>query len=486
MMDRAAAQHFQARLWLTAGGLVGVALVFLFPDSAQQDGGHHYLFARWAWTHHEMFVGVWSRPLFTLLYSFPAQLGYPAAKLFSVFICLVAAWQTWRLADEMKCERAPLVMPLLWLQPSFFLICGDTMTEPLFALMFVSALRLHQRGSVQAGMLAASAMILARPEGLFLGLLWGVWVLRSEPEQRPLRRWLSTLLLASGAFAWWLAAWLLTRDPLFIKHNWPTDWPVTGTVYGRGALWSYAIRLPEIVGLWLLAPFLCGLILLLARRAMSRITSTFLLFFILHSILRAYGLLGSAGYPRYFVSISPAMALITLAGWNEIAGWFAHLHRPIKTACVALILVISAYTCFLYADGAEWMRDARAVAEMHAWFLAHPQPVQRLIWSEAYMCIVFDRDPWEKPVFSGDHETDLQLLRASPRGTLVFWDDRLGPTWHKLKAEDFEAAGYVRLYSQAYSLRGYILTRSWFGYGGPRQQIMYLFYKPTSNIRPSA
>jgi hypothetical protein len=475
----------EAWLWLAACALTTAALVWLFPDSCQQDGGHHYLFARWAWTHPELLVGVWSRPLFTLLYSLPAQRGYPAAKLFSALISLFTAWQAFRLAEEMKLARAPLIVPLLFLQPSFFLLCADTLTEPLFALIFVSALRLHLRGRVKAGMLAASTLILARPEGVFLGALWGVWVLLDQRDGRAWwRRWPSTLLLASGALLWWLAAWLLTGDPLFIKHNWPMQQPLTGTSYGQGAWWSYAVRLPEIAGLWLLPPFLYGLARLLAQRKLGALTSTFLLFFALHSVLRAHGLLGSAGYPRYFVAISPAIALITLAGWNELAARFAHRHRRIKTACAALILAISAYTCFLYMDGAEWIRDARAVAEMHARFLA--QPVRRLIWSQAYMCIRFDRDPWEKPVFADNHTDNLRLLRESPGGTLVFWDERIGPAWHRLTPADFEAAGYRRLQSQAYTLRGYLLTHSWFGYGGPRRQSLHLLYKPLSDKLPEA
>src|SRR6185295_597677 len=116
------------------------------------------------------------------------------------------------------------------------------------------------------------------------------------------------------------------------------------------------------------------------------------------------------------------IALITLAGWNEMAVWFAGLHRAIKTASAAIILTISAYTCFIYADGTEWIRDARAATDTYLWFTAHPQPVQRLIWSQAYMCILFGRDPWEKPFFSDDHEHNLRILRALPHGTLVFWD----------------------------------------------------------------
>jgi hypothetical protein len=65
-----------------------------------------------------------------------------------------------------------------------------------------------------------------------------------------------------------------------------------------------------------------------------------------------------------------------------------------------------------------------------------------------------------------------------PAGTMVVWDERVGPKWFGLKAGDFEEAGFVRLHSQSFTLKGYILDRSWFGYGGPRAQTIYLLYKP--------
>src|SRR5262245_27560419 len=119
-----------AALWLGAFVGVSAALVFLYPDSYQQDGGTHFLFARWAWVHPELLVGVWSRPAFTLLYSFPAQFGYPVAKLFTVAVAAGCAWHTWRLAVELKIPRPSLALPLLFLQPSFFQLASDTLTEP--------------------------------------------------------------------------------------------------------------------------------------------------------------------------------------------------------------------------------------------------------------------------------------------------------------------------------------------------------------------
>src|SRR5215510_7456602 len=177
LASRFRAHSLQVCFWLAVCAAAGMAMLFLFDDSCQQDGGQHYLFARWAWVHHELFVGVWSRPLYTSVYAFPALIGYRAARTLTILICLAVSYQTWRLAEDLKIDRAPLAIALVWLQPSFFLFCADNMTEPIFALVYVVALRLHHRGRLKTGMIVASLMILAPPEGFFLGMLWGVWVL---------------------------------------------------------------------------------------------------------------------------------------------------------------------------------------------------------------------------------------------------------------------------------------------------------------------
>ncbi|MBX3277197.1 MAG: hypothetical protein KF868_04240 [Acidobacteria bacterium] len=476
--EQATNRRRSAVLWLIAAAFVGVALALLFPDSSQQDGGYHFLFARWAWTHTELFVGVWARPLFTTLYAFPALHSYAAAKIFTVLICVLTARQTQQLAAELKIDRSALVIPLLYLQPSFFIISADTMTEPIFALVLILALRLHLSGRIRAGMVAASLMILARPEGFFLGLLWGVWVLADRRAGFcVITRALNAMLLATGAVMWWLAAWAITGDPLFIKNNWPAGWPVTGTIYGEGAWWSYFARLPEIVGPLLILPFAAGLWSFLRRRRHGEIISIFVVFFLLHSILRAYGLLGSAGYPRYFAAVAPVIAILTLEGWNLFAGAFKSLGERFGKVLSAAILAVSFGLCFAYFDGAEWIRDVRAVDEMHAWFRDNPRPVRRLVWSQAYMCIRFDADPWENLSFSGDRERDIESLRTSLPGTLVVWEKLYGPKSHGLQPEDFDSAGYRLLYSKEFELRGYLLRRSYFGFGGTRRQEMYLYYK---------
>lgn len=460
--------------WLAFLGLVGAVLALVYPDGYQQDGGNHYLFARWAWEHPRQFVDVWGRPLFTVLYFLPSQLGYPAAKLFTVAICVAAAWQTWRLAVDLGLRRAGLAVPLLFLQTSWLHLCSDTMTEPLFALVFIVALRLHRSGRVVPGALVASLMALARPEGFFLGILWGLWILLDRRDPRPWwRRLPTTLLLASGTAAWWLVALLITGDPLWILHNWPRDWSVEGGAYGVGTIFSYLFRMPEIFGVVLMVPFALGLVLLLRRRRLGLETSAFLVFIGLHTAMFAFSLFNSGGYARYFVAIAPATALIVLEGWNEIAD--RATFRPRLLAGAAFLLALA--QGLWYVDGWGFGRDARAVKETVAWLRENPVAIQRLCWSQTYSGIALDRDPSERIFFGGDPEANVALLRESPPGTLVLWDGDTGPAWHRIGPAEIERAGYRRLRSKSYVLDGYLVRRSLFGHGGPRRQEMHLFYK---------
>ena len=106
-----------------------------------------------------------------------------------------------------------------------------------------------------------------------------------------------SLLLATGAFIWWPAALVITGDPLFIKHNWPSDWPMDGDDYQPPG----CTPINQIARNRGIVPAACvhlRIVALLKSRRLYTLTSSFLLLFILHTILRAYGLLGSAGYPR--------------------------------------------------------------------------------------------------------------------------------------------------------------------------------------------
>jgi hypothetical protein len=480
----------RALIWLVFFAAAAAALVMLYQDADQQDSGYHFLFSRWAHRHPRYFIGVWARPLCTLLYFPFAQFGYAAAKFFTVIISLVTAWQTFLLARQIRFDRAEMAIPLLFLQPSFFLLSSTVMTETLFAMVFVIALRLHLSGRIKAGMIVASLLILVRPEGLFICALWGLWVMTMRAGDRasaPLGRKslalpfnpvaLSLPLLATGVLAWWLAAYLISRDPLWIIHDWPHDWRADGKANGTGPIWWYVVLSPLIVGPLLIGPFIVGLWRLLKRREFMCGVSAFLLLFVTHSLMYWRGWFGSAGYPRYFVCVSPAVALIALAGWNVLAERLANNAGGAQKSFAAIALSGSFLFSVIYVDSWKFTRDARAVDQMFEWFRANERPAARLICSQVYMWVVFDRDQSERPPFTADREHNLTLIRQSPPRTLVFWDNETGPKWYGLRAEDFESAGYVLLKSETFKLEGLFFRPPWNRFGGPRSQRMSLLYR---------
>src|ERR1700758_64743 len=135
-------------------------------------------------------------------------------------------------------------------------------------------------------------------------------------------------------------------------------------------------------------PFVVGLFRGFRSLSLSLITSVFLVLFLLHSIFVKYGLFGEAGYPRYMVSVAPAIAVLTLEGWNTIAFRIEKRSSLASGVLGPTVLSISLAANFCYLDSFPWARDPIAIREMSDWLHEHPEPYKRLIWSNARMCIV--------------------------------------------------------------------------------------------------
>jgi hypothetical protein len=460
--------------------LLGGILIFLFPGFPEQDSGYHFVMARTAWHQPAYFVDVWARPLYTLVFSGPALLGFRAARFFALAVSLLVAWQTWRLALDLRLERAWLSIPLLLAQPTFFELFTDLLTEPLFALIFVTALRLHLRGRIKMSMLAASLLPLARPEGVFLCLLWAGWVWRAYRQTERRATWLPKLaslsLLATGVILWWAAAFGITGDPFFITHNWPIHW--RQGIYGHGSILSYSSRAWEFAGPLLTVFLLIGLLRLLWLRKYPSVTTAWLLFFLLHSVFRAYGLFGEAGYPRYMVSLAPATTVITLVGWNTFASWQNEWFRRTRPIIGSIIIAGSLLISFLYLDSFIWKRDFVAIRETLKWFEQNRRPVGCFIWSDVGMCIQTNNDLGTAPALSEDRERNLKILQHAPPQTLVFWDDNIGPKWFGLNAQEIQNAGFQLLRVRHYTLPGLVVSGQIGGWQLTRELELSLLYKP--------
>lgn len=467
-----------AILWILACLVTGGALIALYPDSYQQDGGHHFLYARWAWRHPELFVSVWQRPLFSLFHAGPALGGYEVARFWAAIISTAGAAMAWLTARKLGIEGSWRVIPFYLLQPALFLMWSDTMTEPLFAAVLSAALLAHYSGRRILGAIIASLCIGARPEGAFVALVWGLMMLGSRNIGKTIiSRGMWSLVLATGIVGWVLAAWAITGDPLYIKNNWPPDWQAGGAAYGKGPPWEYVMRFPEIAGPLLMIPVSIGLWVVARTPGWRLIAALFLFTFGVHSLMRVFGAFGAAGYARYFSAFAPCLAIAGCVGWNKLSYWKpAIFNRPVWAG----IIVFSFLSNWWFVDGAAWNRDARAVNEMKAHYdTCHAGlPVNSFLWSQASMAIAWDRDPWEKPYLpGGDKETALARLRELPEGTLACWDQFTGVALNNISVSDLQATGFQVLHQKRHVLHGWLPAYNFFGWGGAREQTINLLYK---------
>ncbi len=461
-----------ARLWLAVCVVVGVAMVALYPGGYFEDPTIHFLRARWMWMYPWMAVDVWDRPLFTLVYSIPAHwpgsgfAAYVAAKVATVAIAAVTAWLTYELARAYGLERPALVIPLMWLQPCVFLLSSQTTPEPLFALLLVIALWLRQRGRVVGGLIVASFLTLVRPEGFLLLPLWAWWAARDPRSPHSVTGRVALILsLAIAPALWWYLAAQITLDPLFPVHNWPALFMPVDTAMSqlrRGGLLhalmeNEGTRWSETLGVALVLPFVVGLWVTLGRRETRFAIALALAVFAGHLVGGRIGFFGWAPVPAAYVCVAPALAFATLAGWNVVARALSGLRQPRLLALAAgIVLSIALAGDVAFADGQPGTREWRPILDAVQWFRGHPLPVARFIWSQSYADVLLERDPMENPLRFGDRPGAVAALTRAEPGTLVQWDDHIGPASYGLSGNDIESAGLAPLYHTSNALRGWL------------------------------
>ncbi len=459
-------KRFLHPFWFCVLLLNVAGFILLYPHSYQQDGGLHHLLAKWCWKSPELFLSPWSRPLFTLLYSLPAQGGYLLSRIFTGGILCATGWIAFQIARDLGFRRAWLVYPFLILQPAVLLLSSDTMTEPLFALFLSAALLLYLRNRPFAAAILVSLLPLVRPEGFFIGVSWGFVMLADRNvSERFLWRWPKTLILLTGTIAWWLAAWAFTGNVTWILDTWP--WQGKDRL-GHAALEWYGRIGFETAGLLVFPLAVVGSFReWISRRRIVPLLVAWFCFF--QVVLWQFGLFGSAGYARYFVCISPLIALVAV---SAVETW-----KRGAMIGVAVGAVFSWGVALYVVDAHLFLPDARAAREMHRWYRENDdRPVDHLIWSQSYMCILFDGDVRQNRIdMTGTAEKNRRIIREAPSGTLIFWDSTIGPAWFKIGPADFEEAGYRRIHSRKYELRPLFASWDLLGFPAFREQEMYFY-----------
>ena len=430
------------------------AWAVLWPYTGEGDAAMHYLNLRESVQAPGAALHAWARPGWVALMVVPAMGGLLTARIAAAALAAVLAWQTMAMARERGLAQPWLAGALLITQPLFFALASDTMTEMPMALGFVLAARLwwHRRHATSA--VLVSWLPLVRPEGFFLGVMWGAMLLFDRRVGSVRRRVMLIPLLLIGTAAWLAVCWWWTGDPLYVLSSW--SWPARShPSYGSGSLFHHVVRWPYYCGPVLLVLFIAGL-RPSWRRGMALPWAIWLLVFVLHSILWWRGWFASVGLMRIMASTAPFTALICLHGWHAIGRWLdrRHVEATVKRR-LALATIIAAvgtamlmyamdaqhYRGFGQIEAAGYLRQSRLLGDAPRVFYGDHIALAELGLPPRSPRLV--RNTWSA-------EQQAELYRSLPVGTVGVWDNAIARRWHHLGHDDLKALGYKPLHEVRY------------------------------------
>ncbi len=453
---------------LLCASIFAILVIWLYrwPYTGDGDSMLHYWNLRLSWYDFKLAVTPWARPAYVLLTLIPARGGLYAVRIFAALIAVILAWQTMRMADDLRLRNASLAGVFVIFQPLAFALASDTMTEIPMALGLVLSLRCWINKRWVASCLLMSVLPYLRPEGFFLALLWGVAILALPYTQEfPVwwKRFFIGSLLLTGTVCVIVIGFFISHDALFFWHEWPWQTGLTE----HGSFWHHFIRWPYYCG-WVLFPlFMLGIIPAL-RRAMILPWAAWILIFGLHTVMFWKGTFGALGLMRIMVCTAPVTALICLYGWNALAHILQAQRWPrwLQQSAAATVMIGAMLTAmfYYYADPSHHRfrlaRQAAAFVQQNnllktapRLFLADPMMMAELHYPDDKALMIFHESRLARRQLGQlarnyfVREESLHHLESLPSGSLGIWDNEQGYWWHKVKPEEFPALGYQVLFS---------------------------------------
>jgi len=461
---------------------LAIVLIQVFASHGffEADELSHFLKARDAWLDPRGILDIWGRPLCTGLYALVVPFGLTAARLMAVLVTILVGIGTLQLANHLSnfsgtssAQLRSLWLPVLLLAQPFFLInAAAVMTEMLLAACWVWAAVLLSGFSISAcqgakssfrhkkPILLASLLIglggLARPEGFFAIAAWPVFLwfwqnsrvsnrtnatkhgnahcitARHQVFYRLQALLLPALLAGLPTLLWYLAGVWAWHNPRWSIDQWP--WSFISQ-YGNTPLKFFTATL-STMAYWMWIPAAIGIHRALHHRQRDAffllVLPTFALF-ALHGALATFGLFGSMSLPRYFIAISPMLAILTLNGLErQNARILAAILAPLP---LIILLVSSQYPAPAATD--QRKLDV-AIAAVQKLVPADELP-SRLIAAHPYVSYRLNL-PLNSPV---SRSRDRNALRATPAGTVLIADSTIWDFEGSPKAADLAAWGYT-------------------------------------------
>ncbi len=323
-----------AALLLASGYFIYVLSGLLAEGTWDDDCISRYYNTRNAFSDYKVWISLFHRPLWVILFAIPVQLGYWVVPVIMSALCAITAYALYRSAKIKGQQHAWFVIILLLFQPYFFGVGKDALTEPLAALLMALGYWALLKKQYRWFVICGALLPLARLEGVVLLAFWAIPLIRHK-------QWKHIPFLGAGMLAWNIAGMLFSAsaDPIWLVHevlNRGED------PYGEVSFFAFMGRYYYVVGPVTFLFLVIGLLeTMLQRKFDLFIHGQFWCGILLYSILAGWDTARSGGFLRHMIVVGPFAALIALDGFNHTLSLLQRARTRRRLAIyLAFVLVI--------------------------------------------------------------------------------------------------------------------------------------------------
>ncbi len=405
------------------------------------DSISHFLFAKYAPHHPELYFNHWAKPVFVLLASPFAQFGFVGMKIFNALISLLTIFFTYKIAKQLNLKNAIIVCAILIFTPVYFALTFSGLTEPLFALFIALGIYFLLNEKYLAACILFSFLPFVRSEGLILLGVIGIYLLAKG-------KWKSIPWLATGHIIYSFAGYFVYHDLLWVFRKIP--YATMDSVYGHGNLAHFAQQLFYFFGLPIYILFALGLLSIIwsSIKLKSNYQEQilfflgFLTFFIAHTLFWYFGIFGSMGLTRVFIAIMPIMGIIALKGYNflseEIFGKMKIPQLLIKGLFLVAVIVFpftENHAALNFDRDLKLTEDQKAATETAKFIVEHDWKNHRAIYAHPYLGMALNIDPFDS---SKRMELNKGVFNELKYGDIIIWDNLFALNDMKISKEDLD------------------------------------------------
>ena len=221
--------------------VVVYGLNFLFAEgfNGGADSFTHYQISRYSWNYPDLLLDQWGKPVFTILFSPLAQLGFQAVIIGNMALIFVGAWMAFLIAKKLEFKRSHWIPFMVLFTP---IVAGNAisgLTEMICALFLIGFILLALNEKFIWGSILLSFMPFARSEGfVIIAVVILFFVLTKRMKYLPY------LLVGSVVFNF--IGWAITGKPLWIFQSNPYMGSSYDDSYGSGPVFQR--REPRVPG----------------------------------------------------------------------------------------------------------------------------------------------------------------------------------------------------------------------------------------------